>query len=233
VSPGSHDYEVVGVAQDARYLDSGFDKPVRPFFFLPEAQYDIFKSGQKDPDPGSHFLHDIVVVTAPGDSLSLAQVRQAIGSVDPRLPVVSIGSLKDQVSGQFLQQRLIARLTSFFGLLSLILASIGLYGVTAYNAGRRTNEIGVRLALGATRAQAAGLIIRGAFALVVVGLITGLPLALAAGRFLGSQLYGLNPYDPVVILVAVLTLGLSALVASLIPALRASLISPAEALRTE
>src|SRR5207237_6541628 len=124
----------------------------------------------------------------PGASLSLAQLRQAMASVDPRLPIISIESLKDQVSGQFRQQRLIARLTSLFGILALVLASIGLYGVTAYNAGRRFNEIGVRLALGATRAQAAPLIIRGAFPLAVAGLIVGLALALAAGPFVCSHL---------------------------------------------
>ena len=172
-------------------------------------------------------------MTAPGASLSLAQVRQAMASVDPLLPIVSIESLKEQVSDQFQQQRLIARLTSFFGLLSLILASIGLYGVTAYNAGRRTNEIGVRLALGASRMQAAGLIVRGALVLVAAGLAAGLPLTLLAGRFLGSQLYGLNPYNSVVIMTAVLTLGLSALIAALIPARRASSISPSQALRSE
>jgi hypothetical protein len=101
VSPGSHEYEVVGIAQEARYLDFDLDKPIGPFFFLPEAQYDIFKNGQKDPDPGSHFLHDIVVVTAPGASLSLAQVRHAMASVDPRLPIVSIECFNEQVSGQF------------------------------------------------------------------------------------------------------------------------------------
>lgn len=232
-SPGSHDYEVVGIAQDARYLAFDFDKPIGAFFFLPAAQYDIFKSGQMEPDPGSHFLHDIVVVTAPGASLSLPQIRQALASVDPRLPIFSIESLKDQVSGQFTQQRLIARLASFFGLLSLALASIGLYGVTAYNAGRRTTEIGVRLALGASRMQAAGLIVRGALVLVAAGLAAGLPLTLLAGRFLGSQLYGLNPYNSVVIMTAVLTLGLSALIAALIPARRASSISPSQALRSE
>jgi ABC-type antimicrobial peptide transport system permease subunit len=156
-----------------------------------------------------------------------------VASADPNLPIISIQTLAEQVAGQFLQQRLIAQLTSFFGILSLVLASIGLYGVTAYNAGRRVGEIGVRMALGATRAQVAALVLRGAFALVAAGLVVGLPLALAAGRFLGSQLYGLNPYDPAVIVAAVLILGFSALVASLIPAVRASLISPAEALRAE
>ena len=151
----------------------------------------------------------------------------------PNLPVISIRTLREQVAGQFSQQRLIARLTSFFGVLSLVLASIGLYGVTAYNAGRRTSEIGVRMALGANRGDVVALVLRGAFGLILFGLIIGLPLTFAAGRFLGSQLYGMNPYNPVVTLVAVVTLGLSALVASLIPAFRASLISPLEALRAE
>jgi ABC-type antimicrobial peptide transport system permease subunit len=105
--------------------------------------------------------------------------------------------------------------------------------VTAYNAGRRTGEIGVRMALGADRGDVVALVLRGAFALVASGLIIGLPLAFAAGKFLGSQLYGMNPYDPVVTLAAVVVLGLCAFVASLIPAVRASLISPLEALRVE
>src|SRR5213078_3706880 len=125
------------------------------------------------------------------------------------------------VASQFTPQRLIARLTSFFGVLSLVLASIGLYGVTAYNAGRRVSEIGVRLVL------------QGAFGLILFGLFIGLPLTFAAGRFLGNQLYGMNPYNPTVTLVAAATLGLSGLAASLIPALAASLTSPLEALRIE
>jgi predicted permease len=230
----SHQYEIVGIVQDARYLSFELAKPVGPFFFLPEAQHDFLPGPiLTDADQGSHFLHDIVIVTRPGASLPLAPVRQAIASVDPNLPIISIESLKEQVAGQFRQQRLIAQLTSFFGLLSLLLASIGLYGVTAYNAGSRTNEIGVRMALGATRFQAGGLIVRGALTLVAIGLAAGFPLALAAGRLLGSQLYDLSPYDPTVILASVLALGVSALVASLIPAFRASSISPSEALRTE
>ena len=130
-------------------------------------------------------------------------------------------------------QRLIARLTSLFGLLALLLASIGLYGVTAYNAGFRTNEIGVRMTLGANRTQVIALVVRGAFSLILIGLLIGLPLTFAAGRFLESQLYGMNPYNATVTLVAVVMLGLCALVAALIPALRASLISPVEALRVE
>jgi ABC-type antimicrobial peptide transport system permease subunit len=140
--------------------------------------------------------------------------------------------MSDQVSSQFRQQRLIARLTSFFGVFSLVLASIGLYGVTAYNAGRRTGEIGVRMALGASRGDIVQLVLRGAFVLIVIGLALGLPLTFAAGRLLETQLYSTSPYNLVVTVVSVVVLGLAALMASVIPAIRASLISPLDALRS-
>ncbi len=225
-------HEIVGVAKDARYLTYDLDRPVGAFFFLPEAQHDVYPKAEfTQDDVRSHFLHDIVIVTEPGVHLSDSAVRRAMAAVDPNMPVIFIRTLREQVAGQFSQQRLIARLTSFFGILSLVLASIGLYGVTAYNAGRRVNEIGVRMALGANRGHVVALILRGAFGLIVFGLLLGLPLTLAAGRFLGHQLYGMNPYDPVVTSVAVLALGFSALLASLIPAFRASSISPLRALR--
>ena len=227
-------YEIVGVAKDARYLTSNLAQPIGPFFFLPEAQHDVFpKRERTQGDVRSHFLHEIVIETQPGASLSDSELRRAIGAVDPNLPVNFIRTLRDQVTLQFTQQRLIARLTSFFGVLSLVLASIGLYGVTAYNAGRRTNEIGVRMALGADRKHVMALVLRGALALVAIGLLAGLPLTFVAGRFLGNQLYGMTPNDPVVMLGAALALSLSALAAAFIPAFRASLISPLEALRSE
>jgi predicted permease len=224
----SRDYEIVGVVKDARYLTYNLQQSVGPSFFLPETQAEYAQTNL-----GSLFLHDIIIATRPGANLSIAQVRQAMASVDPNLPVVSMRTLREQVASQFTQQRLIARLTSFFGVLSLVLASIGLYGVTAYNAGRRTGEIGVRIALGADRGQIVALVLRGAFALVLGGLLIGLPLTFAAGRFLGSQLYGMNPYNPIVTLAAVAALGFTALAAALIPALRASSISPLDALRAE
>jgi len=227
-------YEIVGIAKDARYLTFNLDRPIGPFFFLPEAQHDVFPKAEfTEGDVRSHFLGDIVVVTKPGASVPVAALRRALSAVDPNIPVILVRSLRQQVSDQFRQQRLIARLTSFFGILSLVLASIGLYGVTAYNAGCRVNEIGVRMALGATRGNIVALVLRGAFALIVFGLLAGLPLTLGAGRFLGHQLYGMNPYDPLVTLVAIVALASSALVASLIPAFRASSISPLQALRVE
>src|SRR5260370_41575256 len=148
-----------------------------------------------------------------------------MGQGDPILPIISGHSLREQVVGQFRQQRLIAQLTSLFGLLALILASIGVYGVIAYNVGSRTNEIGVRMALGADRRDVFALILRGALALISFGLLLGIPLALAAGRFLGNQLYGINQYDPMIMASSLLVPGSSALSATLIPAFRVSSIS--------
>jgi predicted permease len=223
----SGEFEVIGVVKDARYLTSNLDQPNGPFFFSPEAQADYTKS------LGSLFLHDIVILTRPGANLSIAEVRQAMASVDPGLPIISIQTLREKVGLQFTQQRLVARLVSFFGALSLILSSIGLYGVIAYNTGRRVNEVGVRIALGATRGDVVRLVLKGAFGLILTGLSIGLPLSFAAGRLLGSQLYGINPYNPAITITAVVTLGLSALLASVVPAIRASLISPLDALREE
>ena len=227
-------YEVVGIAKDARYLTNNLDQPIGPFFFLPGAQYDVFPSpAMTAGDIRSHFLSDIVVVTKPGQTVAIAELRRAVASVDPNLPIVAITTLKAQVAGQFVQQRLIARLTSLFGILSLVLASVGLYGVTAYNAGRRVNEIGVRMALGASRSDVVALVLGGAFTLIAIGLFAGVPLSLLAGKFLGNQLYGMNPFNPIVTATAVAALGLAALIASLIPAFRASSILPLKALRSE
>jgi predicted permease len=223
----SREFKIVGVVRDARYFTYGLDKPTGPMYFLPEAQADYKQIA------GALFLHDILIAAKPGANLSAASVHQAMASVDPNLPIIAIRTLREQVASQFTQPRLLARLTSFFGILSLLLVSIGLYGVTAYNAGCRTSEIGVRMALGANRASIMRLVLRGAFALILWGLLIGLPLTLVAARFLSSQLYGTNPYDPVVVMAAILALGLSVLVASLIPAFRASLISPLDALRAD
>jgi len=215
------------VAKDARYFTRGLDQPTGPLFFLPAGQADYTKSA------GSLFLHDIVMVTRPGGNVSVTEVRHAMASVDPGIPIVSIQTLQERVGIQFTQQRLIARLTSFFGALSLILACIGVYGAIAYNAGRRVNEVGVRIAMRATRGDVVRLVLKGAVWLILAGLAIGLPLAFAAGRLLGSQLYGMNPYNPVVTIAAVVALGVSALVASIVPAIRASSISPLDALRSE
>jgi predicted permease len=228
------EFEIIGMAKDARHLTWALDQPVDPFVFVPASQYTVFpKPSDTVFDVRSHFLNDIVILMQPGAQLADSEVRRAMASVDPNLPVNFIRSLKDQVASNFSQQRLMARLTSLFGILSLVLASIGIYGVTAYSVGTRTNEIGVRMALGADRRSVLGLILRGALALIFFGLLLGMPLTLATGRFLGSQLYGINQYDPAALGVAIVVVGISALIAALIPAFRASSISPADALRAE
>ncbi len=222
----STQYEIVGVAKDARYLT--VDQPNIAFFYLPEAQAEYSQGNL-----GSLFLHDVIVETRPGASVSEREIRQAMATVDPNLPILSIRSLKEQVAAQFTQQRLIARLTSLFGALSLVLVSIGLYGVTAYNVGRRTREIGVRMALGANRGAILRLVLEGGFLLIAFGLMLGIPLSLAAGRILGSQLYGLSPYDPVPIAIAVAVLGMFGLIATFVPARLATRVDPMVALRYE
>ncbi len=228
------EFEIIGVAKDARFLTYNLGKPIGAFAFLPESQSTVFANPSYNlGEARSHFIHDIVVRMQPGVKLQEAQVRGALAGVDPNLPVVRIQSLSAQVASHFSQQRLIARLTSLFGILALVLASVGLYGVTAYNAGSRTSEIGVRMALGADRGSVLVLILRGALIQIAFGLLLGIPLTLAAGRFLGNQLYGINQFDFGIITVAILALSFSALVAALIPAFRASSISPMEALRAE
>src|ERR1017187_6193166 len=134
------EFEVVGIAKDARYLTYNLQKPIGAFFFVPESQTTVFaKEAYNVGETRSLFLHDIVVRMQRGVTLQEAQVRRAIASVDPNLPVVRMQSLNQQVAGNFSQQRLIARLTSLFGILALVLASVGLYGVTAYNVGSRTS----------------------------------------------------------------------------------------------
>ena len=178
-------------------------RPSRPFFFLSEAQAEYSPCNL-----GSLFLHYIVIVTRPHASLSIVRARQAMASVDPNLPIISIRTLREQVATQFTQQRLIARLTSLFGVLSLVLASTGLYGVTDYNVGHRANEIGVRMALGASRGAVIRPVLQGAFLLTAFGLVLGIPLPLATGSVLRSQLYGLNPFDPTLFATAAVVLGL-------------------------
>jgi macrolide transport system ATP-binding/permease protein len=160
-------------------------------------------------------------------------LREVLASINPNLSLDDVKSYSEQVAVQFNQQRLLARLTGFFSLLALVLASVGLYGVTACNVMRRTGEIGIRMALGANRGNVVSMILGGAFSQVGMGLCIGIPLALLCGRALAHQLYGVSRFDPIVLGGAVLVLCICALVAGLVPARRAASIEPMEALRIE
>jgi macrolide transport system ATP-binding/permease protein len=161
------------------------------------------------------------------------QVRRTLAGINPNLTVDDLRSLDAQVAGNFNQERLIARLTTLFGVLALILASVGLYGVTSYFVARRTSEIGIRMALGSTRKGVVGLVLRGVFVQIGLGLALGIPCALAAGHLMASQLYGVQEYDPLALTGATVALALCAVAAGFIPARRASSIEPMKALRTE
>jgi ABC-type antimicrobial peptide transport system permease subunit len=153
--------------------------------------------------------------------------------VDPNFAITNIQTMQQQVAINFDQQRLLARLSGLFGVLALLLAAIGLYGVTAYNVARRTSEIGIRMAIGANRAHIALLVLRTAFAQIILGLALGFPLAMLIGRLLASRLYQVGALDPLSLGIPAIALLLCALVASAVPARRAASIEPLEALRTE
>ena len=159
--------------------------------------------------------------------------RQTLASINPNLTVVKFQTFDQQISDQFAHERMLARLTVLFGALALMLATIGLYGVTAYTVARRTSEIGIRMALGAKRLRVIGMVMRGAMIQAALGLLIGIPTILLCARFVESQLYEIKGIDDGVLLVSIVTLVLAASVAGLIPARRAASIDPVKALRTE
>jgi predicted lysophospholipase L1 biosynthesis ABC-type transport system permease subunit len=156
--------------------------------------------------------------------------RNAIAEVDPNLTITGVQMLGEEVASNFDQQPAVARLAGLFGSLALLLASVGLYGVTGYTVARRTSEIGVRMALGADRRNVIRLVLRGALQLVGIGLGIGIPVAILTGRLMGSQLFEVKSCDPAL---AVCLLAIAAVGAAFIPAQRAASINPVVALRTK
>jgi predicted permease len=227
-------FEIVGVTKDMRYLTYDYKDPVRPMFWLPEAQtvqYDdtAFVSGEI----WSHYLYNIVI-WAPGNPPGMEdRVRKALASVDPNLVLYGVDPYTKVLSADFQQENMIATLTTLFGVLGLLLAAVGLYGVMAYMVEQRTSEIGVRMALGADRGSVVKMVLRGAFSQVGIGLGLGIPAAIGAGMLMTSQLFQVKPWDPVMLSVATLLLVLAALLASVIPARRAAGVEPMVALRNE
>jgi ABC-type antimicrobial peptide transport system permease subunit len=181
----------------------------------------------------SHFISGLMLVTKQGPGALEPLVTKAMADVDPNLTFMSARTLEQQIALTFDQDRAVASLAGLFGAVSLVLAAIGLYGVTAYSVTQRTNEIGIRMALGADTTNVVRLVLRGAFSRVAIGLLLGLPLAVGAGRLLATQLYGISFWDPLALGVAAGSLAICALIAALIPAGRAATISPIRALRAD
>ena len=219
-------YEIVGVVRDMRYMTWGYKDPVRPMFWVPETQ------SVKSDDPqfntmelDSHFLNNIVI-WAPGNSPAMeVEVRKALASIDPNVVVYGVNPYSEIPAGDFQQESMIASLTTLFGILGLVLAAVGLYGVMTYSVEQRTSEIGVRMAMGADRGRVVRMVRLSAFSQIGLGL--------AAGRLMTEQLYGVAPWDPRMLTIAALLLCAAALAASWIPATRAASVEPMVALRTE
>ena len=227
-------FRIVGVVRDAKFAGWGLRRPARPMFYVPLAQTVNYPDNLlKMVELNSHFIGGILLVTNLTPGAIEAQLTRILAELDPNLTINSVRTMQQQIELTFDQERAVASLAGLFGIVALVLAAIGLYGVTAYSVAQKTNEIGIRMALGADRPKVLRLILGGAFKRVAIGLILGLPLAVGAGRLLSAQLYGVSSWDPFALTVAAGALGICSFFAAIIPANRAASISPMNALRIE
>ena len=229
-------FEIVGVVGNARYnWDFANREPPRPLFFVPLAQHTRYDHPMMQSiDDETHFIEGAVLQLRSKSMEGLEpQVRNILADIDPNFVLLNIQTLQEQVDSNLDQQRAIAQMTGLFGLLALVLAAVGLYGVTAYAVERRTSEIGVRMALGANRDNVIRLVLRGAFLQILIGLAIGIPISIGCSRLIANQLYLVKGWDPLVLSVSILALGICAFMASIIPARRAASINPVKALRAE
>jgi predicted permease len=226
-------FEIVGVIADFKMND--VRRPPRRLFLRPLPQrYTGFKHAEDATGELRSMFIDAVILHYKSPQPNVEQtIRRTLAAIDPNLTITNLRTYDDQVAGNFTQERLLARLTSLFGVLALILASVGLYGVQSYLVARRTGEIGIRMALGATRSSVLANVMRSALVLILFGLAVGIVFALFAGHLMGTQLYGVGGYDPWAFAGATCLLAASAVLASLVPARRAASIEPMQALRTE
>jgi predicted permease len=215
------DWEIVGVVKDAKY---GSPRETQQrMAYLSALQL-----------TGNNAYADWLEVQTAGDPGNLAtEVRRTLAKIDPNLPIVKIETIRQRLDTFTGKETLISQLSIFFSLLALLLACIGLYGVMTYNVVRRTNEIGVRMALGAQSRGVLWLVLKESLTLLGVGIVLGVPAALAATRLLQSQLFGIRSSDPVTVLSAVLIVAGTTMVAGYFPARRATRVDPMVALRYE
>ena len=224
VSPGDPDpvFQIVGIVVNTKY--SNVRDPLRPMAYYPEAQ-------ETSPDPVLAEVQVIVRTGLPPATLTAA-ITAAARSVSPDIHV-SYGTIQQDIRESFVRERMMAIISGFFGALAALIAMIGLYGVMSYMVARRKNEIGIRMALGADSRDVLRMILRDAATLLAVGLAIGVCAALAAGQAAKALLFGLTPNDPATLAMAALGLGAVAMLASYLPALRASRLEPTIALREE
>jgi predicted permease len=228
-------FRIVGVVKDAKFAGWSLTRAANPMFYVPMNQsVTTYKEDlMKNLDRRTHFIGGILLVSSMPPGVLEPVLTRTFAEVDPNLTMVSVRTMQQQVNSSFDQERATASLAGVFGVVALVLAAIGLYGVTAYSVAQRTNEIGIRMALGADRSRVMQLVLRGAFNRVMIGLVLGLPLAVGAGKLIAAQLYGVSSWDPFALSVATVALAICSFVAAMIPANRAASISPMKALRIE
>ena len=227
-------FRIVGIVHDARFAGWGLHRPAFPMFYVPLAQTVNYKQDMmKRVELQSHFIGGIILVTTTPTGVLEPLLTKTLAEIDPNLAITRVRTMQQQIEFCFDEERAVASLAGLFGMVALVLAAVGLYGVTAYTVAQRTNEIGIRMALGADSTKVVRLVLHGAFKRVVIGLFVGLPLAIGAGRLISAQLYGVYSWDPFALAVATSALAICALFAAIIPAARAASISPVKALRVE
>jgi predicted permease len=214
------DTQIVGVVKDAKF--DSLQNETKPTIYVPYLQ-DLERTGQMN----------FEVRTIGNPTAMIRDVRSAVTAVDRNLPLFDVKTQVQQIDESLVQERLFARLSTLFGMLALLLASIGLYGVMSYAVARRTSEIGIRMALGAERGEVLWLVLRETMLVVAIGLGVGLPAALASTRLIRNRLFGLEPTDPLAISVATFTLIGITVLAGYLPARGAARTDPMVALRYE
>ena len=224
------DHQIVGVVEDTTYVTVRWKD--HAMYFLP-----LMQRPPSDKDPIekdiSLFAGAIVLETAGPMREMESLARRTLAGINPNLTVVKFQTFDAQIADRFNDDRMIGRLTEMFGGLALLLAAVGLYGVTAYTVALRTSEIGIRMALGAGRRSVVAMVMRGAAMQTLLGLTIGVPVALVCVRFVKAQLYETSNADATVMIGAIVTLAVAACVAGMIPARRAASIDPMRALRVE
>jgi predicted permease len=224
------DFEIVGVVEDTAYTTVRWKN--HRMYFVPMMQRPA-NSKQPIENDESLYAGAIVLETERPVSDMEKLTRRTLAGINPNLSIVKFQSFEEQIADRFTEDRMIAQLTMLFGALALLLATIGLYGVTAYTVARRTSEIGIRMALGAERRGVIAMVMRGAIIQIALGLGIGIPIALVCVRFVKAQLYEVSNADARVMMGAIVTLAAAAFVAGVIPARRAASTDPVQALRME
>ena len=237
-------WHIVGIARDTKSGDPRVTDPVR-MTYIPLSQIDAFlpaapASANSTPaklaprqENNDCYAHTVLIRTSGDPAKIIADLRAAVAEVDPNLPLLRVTTIQDQVSNLISHDELISTLTTIFSVLALLLAAIGLYGVMSYNVVRRTNEIGIRLALGAHGAKVLRMIMRESLLLLAIGISAGLPLAIMAAKVVKDQLFAVDAIDPMSFSIALLVVSVMTVLAGWLPARRAANVNPVTALRCE